>query len=447
MVIPRRRAPTEEAPDAVRTAATQQAPRRRGFFFVIGGLSLFGPLCIDMYLPSLPTLASDLHASTSTIQLSLTTCLIGLGVGQLLIGPASDRLGRRRPVMCGLTLFVVASILCAFAPSAPVLIGLRFVQGLGGSAGLVIARAVVRDLYSGPRAARYFSLLMLMTGAGPVFAPQIGAFLLRVTSWRGVFVCLAAAGGLLLLMAATLLPETLPPDRREAGKLGATLASIRTVMSSRVFLANALACSLGIGAVFAYVSGSSFVMEDIYHLSPQVFSALFALNGCALVAGAQGNARLVARFGSQRLLTGALCAMSTVGLTLTVVVLGNVGLPGILPCLFMLMFCVGFVTPNAMALALDDFPHAAGSASALIGLLQFSMGAALAPLVGIAGNHDALPMALCMFASAAGAISVRLALIRPSAAARAGRAGPETVEIAPGPIVAGELPLPSTSSP
>jgi DHA1 family bicyclomycin/chloramphenicol resistance-like MFS transporter len=396
-----------------------KVPPKGRFFLMIGGLSLFGPLCIDMYIPALPRLTADLHASTSSIQLSLTTCLIGLGLGQLLIGPASDRLGRRRPLLCGLAVFVVASVLCAFAPNATTLAGLRFVQGLGGSAGIVIARAIVRDLYSGPTAARFFSLLMLVTGAGPVFAPQIGAELLRLTSWRGVFVFLAGAGALLLVMAATQLPETLATDRRELGSLGATFASMRGVVSSRVFLANALACALGVGAIFAYISGSSFVMEDIYHLSPQVFSLLFAMNGCGLVAGARINAQLVSRFGSERLLTAALGVMATTGVTLTLVVLSGIGLGGILPCLFMMMFCLGFVTPNAMALALNDFPDAAGSASALIGLLQFSVGAAVAPLVGIAGNHDALPMALCMASVGIAAIVVRLILVGPARPARA----------------------------
>jgi len=388
-------------------------PKRRRFLLMVGGLSLFGPLCIDMYLPALPRISSDLHAGPSAVQFSLTTCLVGLGLGQLLIGPLSDRLGRRPPLLAGLVLFVLASLTCSMAPNALLLAGIRFVQGLGGAAGIVIARAIVRDLHSGVAAARFFSMLMLVTGAGPVLAPQIGAGLLRVTSWRGVFIVLAVLGTLLLAMAASRLPETLPPERRDSGGLRSTIRSMRGVATSRVFMANALACSLGFGAIFAYVAGSSFVMEDIYGLSPQVFGLLFALNACGLVAAGQVNARIVGRYGSERLLTAGLIALASGGVGLLLVVgSGHIGLAGIIPCLFVTVACNGFVGPNAMALALNDFPESAGSASALLGLLQFSLGAAVAPIVGIAGSHDALPMAVAVAALGTSAISVRLVLTR-----------------------------------
>jgi MFS transporter, DHA1 family, multidrug resistance protein len=388
-------------------------PSPHRLFLMIGGLTLFGPLCIDMYLPALPRLTADLHASASSIQFSLTTCLIGLALGQVLIGPASDKYGRRGPLLCGLVLFVVASAACSQATTAPMLASLRFFQGVGGAAGIVIGRAIVRDLYSGHAAARFFALLMLVTGAGPVLAPQIGAGLLELTSWRGVFLLLAVAGTLLLGMATFRLPETLSPDRREAGGLRAALVSMRDVGSNPVFLANALAAGAGFGSIFAYVSGSSFVMEDIYHLSPSVFGLIFAANGVGLVAAGQLSARYVGRVGSRRLLTIGLSVMAVSGVSLLAVVAsGRIGLVGVLPCMFLTMASNGLAAPNAMALAMNDFPDAAGSASALLGVLQFGVGALVAPLVGLGGNADAMPMAIVMALSGVLAITVRVSLLR-----------------------------------
>ena len=347
---------------AQRVAAEgEDAPpvRKRRFLLMVGGLSLFGPLCIDMYLPALPRIASDLHSSASGVQLSLTSCLVGLALGQLLIGPLSDRHGRRPPLFVGLALFIVSSFVCAAAPSTLVLVLLRFCQGFGGAAGIVVARAIVRDLHSGVAAARFFSMLMLVTGAGPVLAPQIGAELLRLTSWRGVFVVLGVSGSLLLAMAALRLPETLPLRRAaDGGGLRVTIRAMRTVATSRTFVANALACGLGFGAIFAYVSGSSFVMEDVYHLSPQLFGLVFAFNACGLVATGQVNARIVGRFGSARLLTFGLVALASGGVAaLVVVASGGLGLAALIACLFVTVSCNGLVGPNAMALALNDFPR------------------------------------------------------------------------------------------
>ncbi|MGX7681800.1 multidrug effflux MFS transporter [Jatrophihabitans sp. DSM 45814] len=376
---------------------------------IVGALTAFGPLCIDMYLPALPRIGQDLDASASAVQLSLTATLIGLALGQVLIGPLSDRLGRRRPLFFGLAAFILASAACALAPGIASLIALRFVQGLGGSAGIVVAQAIVRDQYSGNTAARFFSVLMLVTGAGPIVAPQIGAILLHLGSWRVLFLTLAGAGLLLLTIAALRLPETLPRENRSSGSLGDTLRTMRSVATDREFLVNALACAFGFGTVFAYIAGSSFALENVYGLSPQMFSLVFALNAVGLVCGSQVNGRLVDRLGSARLLTGGLVGLAVGGfafLALTVTSVG--GLSGVLACMFLVMTSLGFVGPNATALALNDFPHSAGSASALLGLLRFSLGAAVAPLVGLRGPKDILPLAIVMAACGAIAISVRL---------------------------------------
>jgi DHA1 family bicyclomycin/chloramphenicol resistance-like MFS transporter len=376
---------------------------------IVGSLTGFGPLCIDMYLPALPRISQDLHSSASAVQLSLTACLIGLAVGQVLIGPLSDRLGRRKPLFFGLAAFILASAACALAPNIAALIALRFVQGVGGSAGLVVAQAIVRDQYSGIMAARFFSVLMLVTGAGPILAPQIGAELLHLGSWRLLFVTLALAGFVLLGIAALRLPETLPESSRSTGTFFEAAQTMRSVATDRNFLVNALACAFGFGTIFAYIAGSSFVMENVYGLSPQMFSLVFALNAIGLVVGSQINGRIVGRFGSPRLLTAGLVGVAVGGVAMLVLALASFGgLAGMLCCTVVVITSLGFIGPNATALALNDFPHAAGSASALLGLMRFSCGAAVAPLVGLGGPADVRPLAIVMAACGALAISVRL---------------------------------------
>lgn len=378
---------------------------------IVGLLTAFGPLCIDMYLPALPRIGDDLHASASAVQLSLTACLVGLALGQLIIGPISDRIGRRRPLFAGLCAFILASAACTIAPGIASLVALRFVQGFGGAAGLVIAGAIVRDQYSGTTAARFFSLLLLVTGTGPILAPQIGAELLHLGSWRVMFLTLAAMGMVLIGIALVWLPETLPSEKRSTGGLVSTLRAMRAVGTDRRFLGNALACGFAFGALFAYIAGSSFALENVYGLSPQRFSLIFALNAVGMIAASQVNGRVVARVGSAPLLNGGLVVLALGGVGLLVFVLTHTATLGaVLACMFLMMTSVGFIGPNATALALNDFPQSAGSAAALLGLLQFSIGAGLAPLVGVGGPSNVLPMAIVMAACAVLAIGVRVAL-------------------------------------
>jgi DHA1 family bicyclomycin/chloramphenicol resistance-like MFS transporter len=362
-------------------------------------LSAFGPLSIDLYLPGLPQLSQDLGAHAWEGQLTLTSCLAGLALGQLLAGPLSDRLGRRRPLLVGLAGYCVASLACAAAPSVYPLVALRFAQGLAGAAGIVIARAVVRDLRSGAAAARLFSLLMLVTGLAPTLAPILGGQLLRVTSWRGLFVVLAAIVFLLLAATASGLDETLPAERRDARGWLQTTRTFQDLIRAPVFLGYAVVLSLSFGEMFAYISGSSFVLENVYGVSPQLFALIFALNALGLVACAQLNGVLVGRVPAERLLALGLGCGTCSGIALlTVVLVGGLGLAGILPCLFAVVSSTGFVLPNATALALTDYPHVAGTASALLGVLQFVAGAAIAPFVGITGAGSAVPMAAAVAA-------------------------------------------------
>jgi MFS transporter, DHA1 family, multidrug resistance protein len=367
--------------------------RRIRLVVILGSLSAFGPLSIDMYLPSLPTLTHDLQASASAAQLTLSACLLGLALGQVIAGPMSDSLGRRRPLMVGLAAYILASLLCAVAPSIYLLIGMRFVQGAAGAAGIVIARAAVRDMYSGIAVVRFFSVLTLVSGIAPIAAPIVGSLILQVASWRGVFLILAALVSLMLVAALTGLPETLPPTRRQAGELRTTLQTFRRLLADRLFIGYALSCGLSFAAMFAYISGSPFVIQNVYGLSPQTFSLIFGTNALGIAVLGQINGRLVGRVPPRRLLASALLAVATGSTVLLVAVLLNTGLVGILPALFVVVASQGMVLPNATALALADYPSTAGSASALLGALQFSIGAAVAPLVGIGGATTALPMA------------------------------------------------------
>jgi len=392
-----------------------QNPRRAQLVFILGALSAFGPLSIDMYLPALPSLSRDFSTGASQVQLTLSACLLGLALGQTIAGPISDALGRRRPLLVGLTAYALASLLCVVAPSVFALVVLRFIQGVAGAAGIVIARAIVRDLYSGVAVARFFSLLMLVNGLAPILAPLFGGLLLRFTSWRGVFIVLAIIGTLLVLAAATGLSETLPPDRRQSGGVRATITTFRQLLTNRFFVGYALSCGLAFGAMFAYISGSPFVLQDIYGLSPQLFSVLFGMNAFGLMLAGQVNGRLVSRVPPVRLLATGLTATAIGGAALLgVVTIGGLGLLGVLPSLFVVVSSLGFVLPNAAALALSGHPRTAGSASALLGVLQFAIGAIAAPLVGVSGTRTALPMSVVMAALGVSALGAFVLLGRDS---------------------------------
>jgi MFS transporter, DHA1 family, multidrug resistance protein len=375
---------------------------------ILGALSAFGPLSMDMYLPGLPALARDLAASASTGQLTLTGCMLGIATGQLLTGPLSDARGRRRPLLAGLVGYIAASLACGLAPTIWTLIVLRFIQGLVGGAGVVIARAVVRDLFSGVVAARVFAMLMAVMGVAPVFAPLIGGQILALTSWRGIFVVLAAIGVPLLLATALRLPETLPPERRHGGGLGATVRTFGRLVADRTFMAPAVSFALACAAMFAYIAGSSFVLEDVFGVSPQLFSVVFAVNSAGLIGMSQVGGRIVARVGAARLLRRGLYGVAAGAAATFVVTITHAGLVPLLISLFVILSSNGIVFPNATATALAEQEGRLGSASALLGMGQFGTGALVAPLVGIAGSHDALPMAVIIAICGVAALIVNL---------------------------------------
>ena len=399
--------------------AAPAVPEARGthvrIVAILGALAAFGPLAVDTYLPALPEISRDLGASTSVTQLTLTACLCGLAAGQLVGGPVSDALGRRRPILAGVAGFTALSVLCALAPTVWALVTFRFLQGLGGGVGIVIARAVVRDRHVGVAAVRVFSLMMVVTGVAPIVAPLLGALLLQVTSWRAIFAFLGIAGALILAATAIGLPESLPHDRRRGSGLRATLTVFRGLATDRWFVGCTLACALPFGAMFAYIAGSPFVLQELYGLSPAAFGAVFGVNAVGLVCTALLGNRLVGHFGSLRLLLLALLAGCVGGAGLLVSVVAGVGLWGVLPSLFVVVSVIGIVLPNATALALADHPDVAGSASALLGVLTFLIGAAVAPLVGVAGADDALPLALVVAVLEVAALAQLLVLTRSAA--------------------------------
>ncbi|KAB2594480.1 MULTISPECIES: multidrug effflux MFS transporter [Streptomyces] len=401
------------------TAPAVKAARRTGFLvtMVLGGLTALPPLSMDMYLPALPAVTDSLSAPAATIQLTLTACLAGMALGQLVVGPMSDRWGRRRPLLLGMVVYVIATAICALAPSAELLIGFRLLQGLAGAAGIVIARAVVRDLYDGVEMARFFSTLMLISGVAPIIAPLIGGQVMRFTDWRGIFVVLTGVGIVLTLVVWKWLHETLPPGSRHTGGVGEALRTMRGLLADRVFTGYMITGGLAFAVLFAYISASPFVVQEIYGASPQTFSLLFGLNSIGLIAVGQINGKLlVGRISLDKVLGFGLAVivLAAVALLLmTTGVFGEVGLVPIAAGLFVLMSAMGVAMPNTNAQALMRTKHAAGSASALLGTSSFLIGAIASPLVGIAGEDTAVPMAVVQVVCAVAAVGCFLGLCRP----------------------------------
>ncbi|MFP3990948.1 Bcr/CflA family multidrug efflux MFS transporter [Streptomyces sp. E11-3] len=418
-------APGESTPgDRAATADPAVAAARRrtahtGFLvtLVLGGLTAVPPLSMDMYLPALPEVTRSLSASAATVQLTLTACLAGMALGQLVVGPMSDKWGRRRPLLVGLLVYILATAICAFAPTAELLIGFRLLQGLAGSAGIVIARAVVRDLYDGMEMARFFSTLMLISGVAPIIAPLIGGQVLRVTDWRGIFLVLTAIGIVLTALVWRSLPETLAPENRQDGGVGKALHTMRGLLADRVFTGYTLAGGFAFAALFSYISASPFVIQEIYGASPQTFSLLFGLNSVGLIVAGQINGKvLVGRVSLDKVLAAGLAVITLAATALLLMATGVFGEVGLVPMatgLFFLMSAMGVTLPNTNALALMRTPHAAGSASALIGTASFLVGAVASPLVGIAGEDTAVPMAVVQLASALVAVGCFMGLCRP----------------------------------
>jgi MFS transporter, DHA1 family, multidrug resistance protein len=400
-------------PDRVPQAVPDTRGDRLRLVLVLGSLIALGPLTIDLYLPALPTITTELLTTSATVQLTLTGTLLGLAIGQLVIGPLSDRLGRKRPLLAGAAVHVFASLLCIVAPNVAVLGGLRVLQGLGAAAGAVIAMAIVRDLYTGRAAATLLSRLILVMGAAPVLAPTLGAQVLEFTSWRGVFAVLALYSLVLLPIAARMLPETLPPQRRQtSGALG-TLRTYGGLLRDRTFVGLILVAGLAMSAVMSYVSGASFVFQEQFGLNQQQFGIAFSSGAIWMIIASQLNPVLLRRFEPRQLLLGAIIAGTSAGLLLLAVAgSGFGGLFGVLVPLWVVLLSVGLALPNAPALALSRHGETAGTAAALLGAVQFGVGAVVSPLVGVLGN-DATAMATTMAGGLALSLLVLVLVVQP----------------------------------
>ena len=386
--------------------------KRLKFALLLGALAAMGPLTIDMYLPSFPTIVGAFDTTATFVQVSLTACLLGIGLGQLFLGPMSDVHGRKKPLLIALVAYFIASILCVFSPNIGVFIAARFMQGFAASAGIVISRAVVRDLYSGRELTKFFALLMLINNLAPILAPVLAGGIIAFTDWTGIFVVLSGIGFLLFVIVLWRMDETLPEQMRVPGNLSNTLKNFTSLLKDRQFMGYALAQGFIMAGIFAYVAGTPFVYQNIHGVSPQTFSLLFGMNGLALIIGTQTVGRLTGLVSETRFLEIGLFISITAGVTLLLAVLLNGPLISLVIPIFFFVGSIGVISTSSFSLAMEKQGHIAGSASALLGLLPFVLGAITAPLVGIAGEETAVPMGAIIFTASLLAVLSYLGLAR-----------------------------------
>jgi DHA1 family bicyclomycin/chloramphenicol resistance-like MFS transporter len=387
--------------------------KRRAFIaLILGTLAAFGPLSIDMYLSSFPTLMDEYNTSVSIVQLSLTFFLLGACLGQLITGPLSDVYGRRKPLLLGMILYVITSIFISFSQSMELFILLRFIQGLAGAAGMVISRAIVRDLYSGSEMTKFFSLLALVNGMAPILAPIIGAQLLRWFPWQSIFFGLAIIGIIAFLLVFFGLSETLDQQNRSSGGFINTIKTFGKLVTNSHFMGYVLSNGFIFAAMFSYISGSSFVIQHVYGASADTYSLIFAMNGLGIMIASQLTGRLAGRINEKTLLLVGISMSLVGGSTLLLLIFLEVKLIFIIPSLFLTVSSVGIVSTTSNSLALQNNRKVAGSASALLGVTNFIVGAIAAPLVGIAGENTAVPMGVVMLVSSIGAVLTYMILVR-----------------------------------
>ena len=366
----------------------------RGLILLLGLLTAFGPMSIDMYLPAFPAIAREFGVDIAAVQYTLAAYNVGLALGQLLYGPLADQLGRKPNLLMGMMLYAVAAIGCSWADSVSSLVLLRLLQAVGGCSGMVLARAIVRDKFEGNEAARVFSTMMLVMGVAPILAPTVGSFFVAHANWRLIFMALAVLAVLALVGIVLVLPETLPAERRNPEAVRRSFRTYARLLQDRVFVGYSLTAGMVQAAMFAYITGSSFVFTQLFGLSTQQYGLLFGLNASGMIAASQLNNRLLRRFTFQQILRGVTLVNMLAGFTLLVLAsTGWLGLYGITLPLFVVVSSVGFTSPNATAGALQRHAQQAGSASALLGTLMYSCGAVAAMSVSALANGTVVPMA------------------------------------------------------
>lgn len=396
--------------------ARRQGRSRFEIVLVLGALTAFAPLSIDMYLPALPSIGRSLGATASQVQMTLATFFVGLAAGQAIYGPITDRFGRKPPLFFSLTLFALASAGCALAASIDWLVWLRLLQALGAAAGMVVARAMVRDLFPPKEVAQVYSSLMLVIGLAPILAPLIGSQVLLVADWRAIFWALAAFGLLSLLVVTFRLQESHHPPPGARLRVRSALLGYGRLLVDRVYLGYALCGGLSLGGMFAYIAGSPFVVIELHGLSSTDYGWIFGANAVGLIGASQVNRLLLRRLDSDRVLgIVTACLAVAAGLLALVGVTGWGGLPAILGTLFLYTASVGLILPNASALAMIPHGRTAGSAAALLGTLQFALGAVAALGVGALEDGSAAPMALGVGACGLLSFCAHRFLARPAA--------------------------------
>lgn len=396
---------------------------------VLGGVCMLGALATDLFQPGLPAVAGDLQAGTRAVQLTVTAVLLGMALGQLAVGPLSDCVGRRRPLLAGLVLFVASSLLATIAPTVGVLIVVRFFQGVAAATGVALANAVVADRFTGTEAARVLSRMVMVSLLPPVVAPLAGGLLLRVASWRWLFVVMAAVGIALLLAGVFGLRESLPRERRAPLSARTVFGGMGGLWRDAPFLGLTISAALMVGAFFAYLTASSIVVQDVYGLSPAGFGVLFGVNAAGMVAATYLNHVLLAWFTPRALLTAGVagCVAGGAG-AFVVTVIGGLGLAALAVPLFVLVFSVGLALPDFTALALSRHPDKAGAAAAGFGTVRLGLASLMTPLVGLGGAVAALPMTAVMAASSLGSLAVLALVWRRVGSVRASPGAPLTPE-------------------
>ncbi|WP_036283601.1 multidrug effflux MFS transporter [Microbacterium luticocti] len=384
-----------------------------GLLTALGFLSTVGPFAADMYLASFTDIARDLGGPASSVQLTLTAFLLGIGTGQLVLGPASDRFGRRPVLVAALAVFAASSIAMVFSPTLAVFIALRAVQGLSGAAGVVVSRAIAVDLSEGETAVRALSLMATVVGLGPLLAPPVGGAVAEVWGWRAVLAVLAAIATAMFLLAALAVPESLPRTQRHSGGVGSMFARFGTLLADRRYTGYLVAFACAFGAMMSYISASPFVGQRVLHMSPVEYSLGFAAGAAALISANLVNARVAGRVGPRRMLVLGVVTTLVAGVALAVLAsTGTLSIATFIVCAFTLTAGTGFTMSNASALALARADAARGSGAALLGASQFFVGGLASPLVGLWGEHTAVPMAV---------IALVFAVAACTAAAAAGR--------------------------
>lgn len=387
--------------------------QRLAYVLMLGALVALGPFTIDLYLPAFPNVAGELGASDAAVQLTLTATTVGFGIGQLLVGPWSDSVGRRIPLLVATTVHVAASLGVAAAPDIEWVGVFRVLQGVGAAGGGVVAAAMVRDLFGGQPMVRMLARLALVTGLAPVLAPVIGSQLLRGTDWRGLFVVLAGYGALMLVLAVLVVRETLPPTRRKEPGHGSARERYRALFTDRVFLGVALMGGMQFSALFAYLASSSFLFQDVYGFDPQQYGLMFAVNSVGLVIGSQTSSRLMRRIGPQWILAVTAAVILLCGIAILVAGLVGAGWLGVAIPLFVLLTSAGFAFPTIQVLALAHHGNEAGTAASVLGAVNFGLAGAISPIIGLFDVTSPLPMAGVMIATMLIANTAMWVVVRP----------------------------------